>query len=118
MVKSHFRRRIPTVAQHDSFQIFKILKFWEELYSKTRSITDQQEIIDSFRRKKKEALVAAMLRVTVDIDQMEYAEDPAAWNGIRDKQRRDVLMKLFFQKHSHTSEVEEKHMRKMDIYSK
>jgi len=79
---------------HSKYSLTKILKFWEELYSKTRSITDQQEIIDSFRRKKKEALVAAMLRVTVDIDQMEYAEDPAAWNGIRDKQRRDVLMKI------------------------
>jgi hypothetical protein len=79
---------------HSKYSLAKIFKFWEELYSKTRSITDQQEIIDSFRRKKKEALVAAMLRVTVDIDQMEYAEDPAAWNGIRDKQRRDVLMKI------------------------
>ncbi len=79
---------------HSKYSLARILKFWEELYSKTRSITDQQEIIDSFRRKKKEPLVAAMLRVTVDIDQMEYAEDPAAWNGIRDKQRRDVLMKI------------------------
>jgi hypothetical protein len=35
-----------------------------------------------------------MLRVTVDINQMEYAENPAAWNGIRDKQCRDVLMKI------------------------
>jgi hypothetical protein len=79
---------------HSKYSLAKIFKFWEELYSKTRSITDQQEIIDSFQRKKKEALVAAMLRVTVDIDQMEYAEDPAAWNGIRDKQRRDILMKI------------------------
>jgi hypothetical protein len=79
---------------HSKYSLARILKFWEELYSKTRSITDQQEIIDSFRRKKKEPLVAAMLRVTVDIDQMEYAKDPAAWNGIRDKQRRDVLMKI------------------------
>ncbi len=96
MDKSHFRQCITTVAQHDSFQIFtgKIFKFWEELYSKTRSITEQQEIIDSFLRKKKEALVAALLRVAVDIDQMEYAEDLAAWNGIRDKQRRDILMKI------------------------
>jgi hypothetical protein len=80
--------------QHSKYSLTKIFKFWEELYSKTRSITDQQEIIDSFRRKKKEALVAAMLRVTVDIDQMEYPKDPAAWNRIRDKQRRDILMKI------------------------
>jgi hypothetical protein len=79
---------------HSKYSLAKFLKFWEELYSKTRSITDQQEIIDSFWRKKKEALVAAMLRVTVDINQMEYAKDPAAWNGIRDKQWHDVLMKI------------------------
>jgi hypothetical protein len=79
---------------HSKYSLARILKFWEELYSKTRSITDQQEIIDSFRRKKKEPLVAAMLRVTVDIDQMEYAKDPAAWNGIRDKQQREILMKI------------------------
>ncbi len=35
-----------------------------------------------------------MLRVTVDIDQMEYAKDPAAWNRIRNKQRRNILMKI------------------------
>jgi hypothetical protein len=37
---------------HSKYSLTRILKFWEELYSKTRSITDQQEIIDSFRRKK------------------------------------------------------------------
>ena len=79
---------------HSKYSLARILKFWEELYSKTRSITDMQEIIDNFQRKKKEPLVAAMLRVTVDIDQMEYAEDPAAWSGIRDKQRRDVLLRI------------------------
>jgi hypothetical protein len=35
-----------------------------------------------------------MLRVTADIDQMEYAKDPAAWNGIHDKQRRNVLRRI------------------------
>jgi hypothetical protein len=35
-----------------------------------------------------------MLRVTVNIDQMEYFEDPATWTGIWDKQRRDVLMRI------------------------
>ncbi len=35
-----------------------------------------------------------MLRVTVDIDHMEYAEDPAAWTGIHDKHRCDVLMRI------------------------
>ena len=69
-----------------------MLKFWEELYSKHRSITDQQEIIDTFIRNKSEALKAAMLPITVIIDQMAYAEDPLAWPGVRDKQRRDVLM--------------------------
>jgi len=55
---------------HSKYSLAIILKFWEELYSKIRSITDQQEIINSFRKKKKEPLIAAMLRVTVNIDQM------------------------------------------------
>ena len=79
---------------HSKYSLARILKFWEELYSKTRSITDQQEIIDYFRRKKKEPLIAAMLRVTVDMDHMEYAEDLADWTGIRDKHRCDVLMRI------------------------
>ena len=76
------------------YNLTQILKFWQELYSKSRSITEQQDIIDSFIRHKAEALTAAMLRVTVIIDQMAYAEDPLAWPGIRDKQRRDVLMRI------------------------
>ena len=76
------------------YNLEKILLFWEELYSKHRSITEQQEVIDNFQRKKKESLIAVMLRVTVMIDQMEYAEDPQAWPGIRDKQRRDVLVRV------------------------
>jgi hypothetical protein len=79
---------------HSKYSLARILKFWEELYSKTRCITDQQEIIDSFRRKKKEPLIAALLRVTVNIDHMEYAEDPSAWTGIRNKQQCDVLMRI------------------------
>ncbi len=35
-----------------------------------------------------------MLRVTVDMDHMEYAEDLADWTGIRDKHRCDVLMRI------------------------
>ncbi len=76
------------------YNLNQMLKFWEELYSKHRSITEQQEIIDAFIRNKSEALKAAMLRVTVIIDQMAYAEDPLAWPGVRDKQRRDVLMRI------------------------
>jgi hypothetical protein len=76
------------------YDLVQILQFWEELYSKQRSIIEQQEVIDSFQRKTREALTAVMLRVTVLIDQMEYAEDPHAWPGIRDKQRRDVLLRV------------------------
>jgi hypothetical protein len=44
--KSHVQQRITTVA-HSKYSPAQILKLWKEFYSKTRSITDQQEIIDS-----------------------------------------------------------------------
>jgi hypothetical protein len=53
----------------------KLLSFGEKHHWPTK-------IIDTFRRKKNEPLVAATLRVTVDINQMEYAKVPDAWNGI------------------------------------
>jgi hypothetical protein len=77
---------------HSKYSLAIILKFWEELYSKTRSITDQQEIINSFR--KKEERTTHCSNAQSHSQHQPDAKDPAAWNKIHDKQRRNILMRI------------------------